>query len=95
MQTITTIGFDIAKSIFQVHGVDAEGKVLLRRQLKRRYVLAFFQKLPPCLVGIESGGVHIRPHMAHRCVYCAGASCRLSGSCGHRAERGTKRIGSE
>jgi transposase len=54
MQTITTIGFDIAKSIFQVHGVDAEGKVLLRRQLKRRYVLAFFQKLPPCLVGIEA-----------------------------------------
>jgi transposase len=54
MQTITTIGFDIAKSIFQVHGVDAEDKVLLRRQLKRRYVLAFFQKLPPCLVGIEA-----------------------------------------
>jgi transposase len=54
MQTITTIGFDIAKSIFQVHCVDAEGKVILRRQLKRRYVLAFFQKLPPCLVGIEA-----------------------------------------
>ena len=54
MQTITTVGFDIAKSVFQVHGVDAEGKVLLRRQLKRRYVLAFFQKLPPCLVGIEA-----------------------------------------
>ena len=49
MQTITTIGFDIAKSVFQVHGIDAEGKVVLRRQLKRRYVLAFFQKLPPCL----------------------------------------------
>jgi transposase len=54
MQTITTIGFDIAKSIFQVHCVDAEGNVVLRRQLKRRYVLAFFQKLPPCLVGIEA-----------------------------------------
>jgi transposase len=54
MQTITTIGFDIAKSAFQVHCVDAEGKVILRRQLKRRYVLAFFQKLPPCLVGIEA-----------------------------------------
>ena len=39
---------------FQVHGIDAEGKVLIRRQLKRRYVLAFFQKLPPCLVGIEA-----------------------------------------
>jgi hypothetical protein len=43
-------GLDIAKSVFQVHGVDAEGKVVIRRQLKRRYVLAFFQKLPPCLI---------------------------------------------
>ena len=54
MQTITTIGLDIAKSVFQVHGIDAEGKVVIRRQLKRRYVLAFFQKLPSCLVGIEA-----------------------------------------
>jgi transposase len=54
MEAITTIGLDIAKSIFQVHGVDAEGNVIFRRQLKRRYVLAFFEKLPPCLVGIEA-----------------------------------------
>src|SRR5439155_9569486 len=54
MQTITTIGIDIAKSVFQVHGVGADGQVVVRRQLKRRYVLAFFQKLPPCLVGIEA-----------------------------------------
>jgi transposase len=54
MQAITTIGLDIAKSVFQVHGVDAQGQVAIRRQLKRRYVLAFFQKLPPCLVGIEA-----------------------------------------
>jgi transposase len=54
MQTITTIGLDIAKSVFQVHGIDAEDRVIIRRQLKRRYVLAFFQKLPPCLVGIEA-----------------------------------------
>ena len=54
MQTITTIGFDIAKSVFQVHGVDATGQVVIRRQLKRRHVLAFFEKLPPCLVGIEA-----------------------------------------
>ena len=54
MQAITTIGLDIAKSVFQVHGIDAEGNVIIRRQLKRRYVLAFFQKLPPCLVGIEA-----------------------------------------
>jgi transposase len=46
MHTITTIGLDIAKSVFQVHGIDAEGKVVIRRQLKRRYVLVFFQKLP-------------------------------------------------
>src|SRR3954454_12967506 len=45
MQTITTIGLDIAKSVFQVHGVDAAGQVVIRRQLKRRAVLAFFQKL--------------------------------------------------
>ena len=54
MQSVTTIGLDIAKSVFQVHGVDADGNVVVRRQLKRRYVLAFFQKLPPCLVGIEA-----------------------------------------
>jgi transposase len=54
MQTITTIGLDIAKSVFQVHCVDAAGQVVMRRQLKRRYVLAFFQKLPPCLIGIEA-----------------------------------------
>jgi transposase len=47
MQTVTTIGLDIAKSVFQVHGVDAAGQVVIRRQLKRRYVLAFFEKLPP------------------------------------------------
>jgi transposase len=54
MQTITTIGLDIAKSVFQVHGVDADGNVVVRRQLKRRYVLAFFEKLPSCLIGIEA-----------------------------------------
>ena len=54
MQAVTTIGLDIAKSVFQVHGVDAEGKVIIRRKLKRRYVAAFFQKLPPCLVGVEA-----------------------------------------
>jgi len=53
MQTIMTIGLDIAKSVFQVHGVDAAGEVVIRRQLKRRSVLAFFQ-MPPCLVGIEA-----------------------------------------
>jgi hypothetical protein len=54
MQVITTIGLDIAKSVFQVHGVAADGQVVIRRQLKRRYVLAFLEKLPSCLVGIEA-----------------------------------------
>ena len=45
MQMITTIGLDIAKSVFQVHGVDAAGQVVIRRQLKRRYVLAFFSEV--------------------------------------------------
>jgi transposase len=55
MQGVTaTVGLDIAKSVFQVHGVDAAGNVVVRRQLKRRHILRFFQKLPPCLVGIEA-----------------------------------------
>jgi transposase len=54
MQAVKTVGLDIAKSVFQVHGVDAEGQVVIRRKLKRRYVLMFFQKLPSCLVGIEA-----------------------------------------
>ena len=58
MQAIAVVGLDIAKSVFQVHGVDAQGSVVVRRQLKRRYVLVFFKKLPPCLVGIEACARH-------------------------------------
>ena len=54
MEAVTTIGLDIAKSVFQIHGDDAAGNVIVRRQLKRRYVLPFFQRLPPCLIGIEA-----------------------------------------
>ena len=54
MQTITTIGLDIAKSVFQVHGVHVDGQVVIRRRFDRRYVLAFFEKLPRCLIGIEA-----------------------------------------
>ena len=60
MQAVTTIGLDIAKSVFQVHGVDAAGQVLIRRQLKRRYVLAFFQKLAPCLVAANPKAQNLR-----------------------------------
>jgi len=49
LQSITTIGLDIAKSVFQARGVDAASQVVIRRQLKRRYVLALFQKLSPCV----------------------------------------------
>ena len=52
MSEVTTIGLDLAKSVFQVHGVDRLGQVVVRRQLRRRQVLAFFKKLPPCLVGM-------------------------------------------
>ena len=54
MEQITTIGLDIAKSVFQVHGIDADGAVVVRRQLRRRQVLPFFKKHPTCLVGIEA-----------------------------------------
>src|SRR5262249_46092357 len=54
MGEITTIGFDLAKHVFQVHGVDAEGATVLRKQLRRAQVLAFFGRLPPCLVGLEA-----------------------------------------
>lgn len=54
MGEINTIGFDLAKSVFQVHGVDAHGAVSIRRQLRRAEVLKFFTKLPPCVVGMEA-----------------------------------------
>ena len=53
---ITTIGLDIAKRVFQAHGVDASGKAVLRRKLRHAEVLAVFEGLPPCLVGIEACG---------------------------------------
>ena len=56
MRTITTIGLDLAKKVFQVHGVDAEGKVVVARKLRRKEVLAFFAKLAPCQVGMEACG---------------------------------------
>lgn len=53
MEAVVTIGLDIAKSVFQVHGVDAVGEVVIRRRLTRRKVLEFFAELPACLVGVE------------------------------------------
>jgi transposase len=54
MGEVTTIGLDLAKHVFQVHGVDAEGATVLRKQLRRAQVLAFFSRLPHCLVGLEA-----------------------------------------
>ena len=51
---ITTIGLDIAKNVFQVHGIDAAEKVVVRKQLRRGQVMAFFKALPPCLIGMEA-----------------------------------------
>ena len=54
IKEVTTIGLDLAKAVFQVHGVDASEAVMLRRAVRRRHVLAFFAKLPPCLIGMEA-----------------------------------------
>ena len=53
---ITTVGLDIAKNVFQLHGVDAAGTVIVRKALRRRQVLPFFAKLAPCLIGVEACG---------------------------------------
>ena len=59
METVATIGLDLAKNVFQTHGVDAAGKVVRRRKLRRAEVAGFFAALPPALVGIEAcGGAH-------------------------------------
>src|SRR5215469_12486012 len=51
---ISTIGLDIAKNVFQVHGIDADENVAVRKQLRRSQVIRFFQELSPCLVGLEA-----------------------------------------
>ena len=51
---ITTVGIDLAKSVFQIHGVDDRGRAVLRKQLKRTEMLSFFANLPPCLIGMEA-----------------------------------------
>ena len=54
MSEVAVIGLDLAKSVFQVHGVDAQGQTVMRRRLSRGQVLKLFGKLPPCLVGMEA-----------------------------------------
>src|SRR5664279_3921860 len=56
---ITVMGIDLAKNVLQVHGIDQQGKVVLRRQLRRNQVMVFFAQQTPCLVGMEAcGGAH-------------------------------------
>jgi transposase len=56
---ITTIGIDLAKNVFQIHGVDAHGKAVLKKQIKREEMSVFFANLAPCLIGMEAcGGAH-------------------------------------
>src|SRR3954453_13929758 len=54
MQQVTTVGLDLAKNLFQLHGADAQGRPVLRRRLAREKVREFFANLPPCLVGLEA-----------------------------------------
>ncbi len=71
MNEVITIGVDLAKNVFQVHGVDAEGAVVVRRQLRRGQVLPFLKKQPPCLVGMEACATShhwAREIEASRCV---------------------------
>jgi transposase len=59
---VTTIGLDIAKSVFQAHGCDKNGKTVIRKQLKRNQVLSYFANLPVTLIGLEAcGGAHTGP----------------------------------
>src|SRR5262249_42615839 len=74
MQAVKTIGLDIAKSIFQVHGVDADGQVVILRKLKRRYVLAFFAKVPSCFNGM---GACATSHYWSRDLQALGHRVRL------------------
>jgi hypothetical protein len=70
---ITTIGLDLAKNVFQIHGIDATGRELIRRQLRRSEVLKFFGSLPPCLVGMEACAT---AHHWAREITKLGPSCR-------------------
>lgn len=75
MSNVATIGLDIAKSVFQVHGVDAAGEIAVRRKLTRGRVLAFFKSLPRCLVGIEACSsshywARSSSHLATMCGCC-------------------------
>src|SRR5205085_6445480 len=74
MSEIKTIGLDLAKHVFQVHGVDAAGECVLRKRLRRSQVISFFAQLPRCLVGIEACAT---AHYWARELQAAGHEVRL------------------
>lgn len=69
MGEITTMGLDLAKHVFQVHGIDALGQVMMQRQLSRGEMLEFLKNLPSCLVGMEARGTS---HIGHARSECSG-----------------------
>ena len=71
---VSTIGVDLAKNVFQVHGVDSAGKVVISRQLRRKQVIDVFSKLPACLIGMEACGT---AHHWAREVFKLGHTVRL------------------
>ncbi len=78
---ISTIGLDLAKNVFQVHGIDSTSKVIIRRSLRRRQMMPFFAKLEPCLIIIESCGTS---HFWSRELQALGHEVKLMPSAGDR-----------
>jgi transposase len=72
---VSTIGLDIAKNVFQVHGIDAAEKVVVRRQLRRGQVRGFFEALTPCLIGMEACA---SAHLVVKLAILAGLCLRFS-----------------
>src|SRR5450631_3739360 len=98
MGEVITIGLDIAKSVFQVHGIDDAGTVLIRKRVSRAKVLEFFAELPPCLVGIEAcpSAHHWGRELQQRTKVVAGAEWVLNGRAiaTERSPRGRAKTGS-
>ncbi len=53
---VSVIGLDLAKNIFQIHGINESGEIVIRKQLKRHQMQSYFARLPACLIGVEAGG---------------------------------------
>lgn len=70
---ITTIGLNIAKNVFQIHGIDAAEKVVVRKQLRRGQVMTFFEALAPCLIGMEAARAVADDHVLNRTAWRNGA----------------------